>query len=156
MGVNCLETLVIIQTLARLRGIFAWNPWSSLSHCLFQCGFVSAIDNLVVGYILHWNLLAELLSCGGSGCCNPSCSPLPLPLPQEALQSLLLPHLTDYLSAFVQLLSSHSESNSDPGLRKEIVMTLCSLLRELPKAINQHIMQIVTPIWNILVASTPM
>ena len=76
-------------------------------------------------------------------------------LTQEAIKTLLLPSLPDFLATFVHILSSSDPTNTDPGLVKEVVMTLCALLRSLPRALTPHIMQIVTPVWNLLVSSTP-
>lgn len=76
-------------------------------------------------------------------------------LTQEAIKTLLLPSLPDFLATFVHILSSSDPANTDPGLVKEVVMTLCALLRSLPRALTPHIMQIVTPVWNLLVSSTP-
>ena len=53
------------------------------------------------------------------------------------------------------MLSSPLPSNSDPGIRKEVIMTLCQLLRSFPRPLTPHIMNIVTPVWNILVSNTP-
>ena len=84
-----------------------------------------------------------------------SSSPPPPPPPQEAAKSLLLPILLDYITAFVEILGSPLPSNSDNLLRKEVIMTLCQLLRSFPRPLNPHIMNIVTPVWNILVSNTP-
>ena len=75
--------------------------------------------------------------------------------PQEAAKSLLLPILLDYITAFVEILGSPLPSNSDNLLRKEVIMTLCQLLRSFSRPLNPHIMSIVTPVWNILVSNTP-
>lgn len=73
----------------------------------------------------------------------------------EAPSTLLLPTLPNYVAAFVYLLSSREEGSTDPGLRKEVVMALCSLLRSFPSAMAAHTMEIVTPVWNILQGTTP-
>ena len=75
---------------------------------------------------------------------------------QEAAKSLLLPVLLDYITAFVEILRSPLPSNSDDLLRKEVIMTLCQLLRYFPRPLHPHIMSIVTPVWNILISNTPM
>ena len=77
-----------------------------------------------------------------------------LSLFQEAAKSLLLPILLNYVTAFVEILSSPLPSNSDNLLRKEVIMTLCQLLRSFPRTLHPHIMSIVTPVWNILVSNT--
>ena len=81
----------------------------------------------------------------------PSLSP---PYSQEAAKSLLLPILLNYVTAFVEILSSPLPSNSDNLLRKEVIMTLCQLLRSFPRPLTPHMMSIVTPVWNILVSNT--
>ena len=71
-------------------------------------------------------------------------------------KSLLLPVLPQYLSAFVAVLGSGREEDVDPGLRKEVIMTLCSLLRAFPRALQADLITMVTPVWNILLKETPL
>ena len=76
--------------------------------------------------------------------------------PQEAPSTLLLPALPNYIGAFIHILSSRENGSTDPGLRKEVIMALCSLLRSFPRAMATHTMEVVTPVWNILVGNTPL
>lgn len=73
----------------------------------------------------------------------------------EAPKTLLFPILPDYLAAFVHVLGSSDEQSTDPGLRKELIMALCNLVRSFPHTLLPHIMEIVTPVWTILVTNTP-
>ena len=64
--------------------------------------------------------------------------------------------LPTYIEHFVQLLSSHDDVNTGPGLRKEVITTLDCLLTHYPMLLRPHLMTIVTPIWDVLVSSTDM
>ena len=75
---------------------------------------------------------------------------------QESTKLLLYPTLEQYLHAFVGILSSDLPSNSDHGLRKEVIMTLCHLLQYCPQPLSAHIMGVVTPVWDILTQQTTM
>ena len=52
------------------------------------------------------------------------------------------------------MLTSHDDANNDPGLRKEIITVLGSLIEWFPALLRPHFMTIVTPVWKILVSST--
>lgn len=69
---------------------------------------------------------------------------------QETATQVLFPCLHDYLHAFVDILGSELPSNTDHGLRKEVIMTLCHLLRSFSEVLTPCIMTVVTPVWNIL------
>ena len=69
---------------------------------------------------------------------------------------LVVPSLQEYLPAFVEILGSDQPHNTDHGLRKQVIMTLCNLLRSFTQPLTSHIMSVVTPVWNILTQQTPM
>lgn len=69
----------------------------------------------------------------------------------EVAELVLFPSLEKYINTFVNILKSDSK---DHGLRKEVIMTLCHLLRSFPVPLSGHIMMVVTPIWNILTHQT--
>ncbi len=72
---------------------------------------------------------------------------------QDAPETLLFPILPNYLATFVELLGNSSHGNNDPGLRRELIMSLFQLLQYFPRTLTPHILTLVTPVWNILVAS---
>ena len=74
--------------------------------------------------------------------------------PQEMSQTLISPVLADYITQFIQILTSHEEADSDPGLRKEVILALSNLIRCYPSTLLPHLLSLVTPVWNILVSST--
>lgn len=73
---------------------------------------------------------------------------------QNITELVVLPSLEDYLCAFVAILGIDFPSNDDHGLRKEVIMTLCHLLRCFPQPLTPHIMTVVTSVWNILTQQT--
>ena len=68
---------------------------------------------------------------------------------------MLFPSLALYMRTFLDILTSSSPSNTDHGLRKEVLMTVCHLLRSFPEAMAPHIMGVVTAVWDMLVTLTP-
>lgn len=54
----------------------------------------------------------------------------------------------------MDILDSEMPSNADYGLRKEVIMTLCHLLRSFTQTLTPHIMSVVTPVWKILTSGT--
>ncbi len=75
---------------------------------------------------------------------------------QGSVKLLLFPSLQEYLRAFVEILASDLPHNSDHGLRKKVIMTLCHLLRSFTQPLTPHIMSVVTPVWRILTQQTSM
>ena len=69
-------------------------------------------------------------------------------------RTLICPFLAGYITQFVQILTSHSEADSDPGLRKEVILALSNLIRSYTSTLLPHLLTLVTPVWNILVNST--
>ena len=74
---------------------------------------------------------------------------------QDAARLVLCPSLDLYIQTFLDILSSSLPSNTDHGLRKEVLMTLCHMLRYFPQDIASHVMGVVTAVWNLLVSLTP-
>lgn len=68
-------------------------------------------------------------------------------------QSFLFPYLPSFVDSFIQILNSSNECNTDPGLRKEIIISLAKLIECFPGVLRPHLMAIVTPVWNILLKS---
>ena len=72
---------------------------------------------------------------------------------QNVAQSFLFPYLPSFVDSFIQILNSSNECNTDPGLRKEIIISLAKLIECFPGVLRPHLMAIVTPVWNILLKS---
>jgi len=74
---------------------------------------------------------------------------------QDAVELVLSPSMELYIRTFLDILSSSLPNNTDHGLRKEVLMTLCHILRSFPQDMAPHVMSTVTAVWNLLVALTP-
>lgn len=73
---------------------------------------------------------------------------------QEVTSSLLAPVLANYIAQFIKVLTSRGDEDTDPGLRKEVILALSSLLHSYPEQLQPHLLVMVTPVWDILVTIT--
>jgi len=72
---------------------------------------------------------------------------------KSIITSLLEPCLEPFLKEFVDVLQEKNPQFTGYGLQKNIVKTISSMLRTIPKKMSPFLQFILTPIWNILTSN---
>ena len=73
---------------------------------------------------------------------------------KSVLPTFLDPYLPSYMDAFVVALTEPPSMDCDYCLKKEVVKTISSLIRQCPKRLANYLPTLLSPIWVILTSST--
>jgi hypothetical protein len=63
--------------------------------------------------------------------------------------------MPDFVCSMINVLSTQETTNLvDYGLKKEVIKSLCALLKAFPKKLTNQMNEILTQVWSCLVQST--